>query len=381
MMTQQITGLYLSSIPNPSGNEKFITRLYFSVDKGVSRTTVWFRETENRATSIFISLNDGKLFVILMKEDQALDENPIIWESNDFELNQNFELTRLKRKNNLVKVPVLVRETSADEIHSLHVNASSASEDVSPLNDPQSDGSATLASEVVSDKCCATVVASRKYEPNSISNVLPKRVISSMINAHLLDVPHPEEAGHHESSPPQSIDVKSSQPFEEKMVQDVPQCVPSPLKQETGPVQVTEFSGKDATFRVSEDKNSITYQTKSGEIVPMSLGIVKNMIKTIEVEMVYFGIFLILIHGTDGLVYVSGYSNQRTAKSLTPVCANPCFSSSSARETFKVIEFFPPKTDDDGSELRTLDFKLVFSKSVKKFNIDSEGKLQKIPNF
>lgn len=174
-MSQQIKGLYLSSIPNTSGNGKFITQLFFSVDKEVSRTTVWFRETEHRATSIFISLNHGKLVVILMKGNEALEEDAIIWESKDFNINKSFELIELKRKT---KPSVLVR-TSGDDIHSAHVNASSASEIFSPSNGSQSGGSA----EVHSAEPVSPVVEINDGTGASVSQVdVPQLSVNSHDN-------------------------------------------------------------------------------------------------------------------------------------------------------------------------------------------------------
>jgi hypothetical protein len=164
--------------------------------------------------------------------------------------------------------------------------------------------------------------------------------------------------------------------------QDFAQCGPPPsLKNASGPVQVTQFFGKDATFSVSEDRKSIEYRTSLEEKKIVSLGIVKDTIKKIEVYEISFGIYLILIHATDGIVHVCGYTNQRTAKSLTSIPVNQSFSES-AKRIFEKIEFLPPKTAHDGSELRSRDVKLVFSNSfIRTFNVSDNGELIRTPNF
>ena len=165
--------------------------------------------------------------------------------------------------------------------------------------------------------------------------------------------------------------------------QNLPQRGPPPSGTRTYPCLVTQFSGKGntITFSVSDDDNcrSITYLNNSGEIQSVSLGVSKDTIKKINVYEICSGIYLILIHATNGLVYVSGYTNQRTAKSLTPLCVNNSFSENP--KEFQKIEFLPPKTADNGSELQNRDFKLIFSRSLSKmYNINSNGELNHIPN-
>lgn len=160
-------------------------------------------------------------------------------------------------------------------------------------------------------------------------------------------------------------------------------CGPPPSGTRTYPCLVTQFSGKGntITFSVSDDDDcrSITYLNNSGEIQSVSLGVSKDTIKKINVYEICSGIYLILIHATNGLVYVSGYTNQRTAKSLTPLCVNNSFSENP--KEFQKIEFLPPKTADNGSELQNRDFKLIFSRSLSKmYNINSNGELNRIPN-
>ena len=93
-----IEGLYLSSVPDGKGG--FITRL-FRQDENGNRSTVWFRITPVQPTAIeiFYRKNERLCVVFMIGEDRAGIDN-VVWETNEFKMNEkNNRLVSLKKKN------------------------------------------------------------------------------------------------------------------------------------------------------------------------------------------------------------------------------------------------------------------------------------------
>lgn len=397
-----INGLFLSSIPDGKGG--FITKL-FRQDENGNRVTVWVRITSVKPTAIEIFYHENeRLRVVFMIGEEHAGIDDVVWETNDFKFNDKHnKLVSLTKKNKKSSssqsangagasaggpevfpdatypngLPVdISRQVASGDVFPFRrpVLNVKPNEDVSPLNGPQIEVSEQVrfgqGVSTVSQTDGSLEVHSAQFDPS----VVFERDIDTGASALQADVQRllvdSQVSGGGNSA---FKDVKSHQPFAE--------CgLPPSLKNASGPVQVTQFFGKDATFSVSEDGKSIHYVNTNRKTGTVSLGIVKDTIKKIEVYQNSFGIYLILIHATDGIVHVCGYTNKRTAKSLTSFPVNQYFSQS-AKHIFEKIEFCPPKTADDGSELQGRNFKLVFSNSlVKTFNINFNGELNQIPN-
>ena len=341
-----IKGIFLSSLR--SENDRFITQLFIEPDRD-KRITVFFKITSTQPDEIFVSVENSKLSVIFMKNGFSLDEeDPISWDNGDFKIKDN-NVVELKRKKSFPKpsgsggltttssdvVSLAVDQKNDDFQESMQQQSLFAD---SRENLPQRSATRQLEHDTV--------------EFNDGCNLTQTLHSSTCAGGAVEDV---------------------------ELHQNFPQCGPSPSGTTHFPCVVTQFSGNTTTFSVSDDGRSITYINNDGVIQYVSLGVSKDTIKNINVYEICSGIYLIMIHATDGFVYVSGYSNRRTAKSLTSICVNNSFSENP--KEFK-IEFLPPKTADDGSELQNRDFKLLFSSSLSKtFNVNSNGVLNQIPNF
>lgn len=97
-VSSTVKGLYLSSIPD--GNGGFITRLFRQDDK-CNRSTVWFRRTSVQPTTIetFYRENEPLRVVFMIGEERAGIDN-VVWETNDFKINEKDNtLVFLKKKN------------------------------------------------------------------------------------------------------------------------------------------------------------------------------------------------------------------------------------------------------------------------------------------
>ena len=92
-----IEGLYLSSIPDGKGG--FITQL-FRQDENGNRSTVWFRITSVKPTAIeiFYRENERLCVVFMIGEDRAGIDN-VVWETNDFEINEKDNTLVSLKKN------------------------------------------------------------------------------------------------------------------------------------------------------------------------------------------------------------------------------------------------------------------------------------------
>lgn len=318
--------ILLFSIPQSAGE---VSSVVFSIENETPKLTFNAMDKEKNM----------KTFIVSWKSDECLFINRSLTNlsAKTVIFNEDGSMKSVSKVNN-----------HCSNVESIHVDSSSASEDVSPSN----------------GHC---IVVSQPYASLAV------------------DQQHSDFQSSMQQSSTSQLSQTFSPNFAGGAVEDVelhqnfPQCGPSPSGTTHFPCVVTQFSGNTTTFSVSDDGRSITYINNDGVIQYVSLGVSKDTIKNIDVYEICSGIYLIMIHATDGFVYVSGYSNRRTAKSLTSICVNNFFSENP--KEFK-IEFLPPKTADDGSELQNRDFKLLFSSSLSKtFNVNSNGVLNQIPNF
>ena len=275
-----IDGLFLSSVSN--GDDTFITQL-FRQDENGNRSTVWFRITPVKPTAIEIFYRENeRLCVVFMigKERAGIDD--VVWETNDFEINEEDNtLVSLKKKN----------------------------EKSSPSQSANGAGASSGAPEVSTDAAY----------PNGLPVDVSQQVASGGVFPFRRPVP----------------DVKANEDFrlEEpnrtfSLVKNFSGQKHDFFVSEDGPIIF--YNQKSGNIRSSP--NQVDFGTPVRSTAQVQFGIID--IRSLTVYQLSEGVYLIVIHTSLGQTYLSGYLSTNS----TPIFTTFQITSHSNQKKFQSFE-------------------------------------------
>lgn len=277
-----IEGLYLSSVSN--GDDTFITQLFRQYENG-NRSTVWFRITPVKPTAIEILYRRGNellRIVFMIGEDRAgIDD--VVWETNDFEINEEDNtLVSLKKKKN---------------------------EKSSPSQSANGAGGSSGAPEVSTDAAY----------PNGLPVDVSRQVASGGVFPFRRPVP----------------DVKANEDFR----LEEPDRTASVVKYFSGQKHdfVVSENGTSILYNqksgnIRSSPNQVDFGTPVRSTAQVQFGIID--IRSLTVYQLSEGVYLIVIHTSLGQTYLSGYLSTNS----TPIFTTFQITSHSNQKKFQSFE-------------------------------------------
>ena len=250
-----INGLFLSSVSNEDGT--FVTHLYRQDENG-NRFTVWVRITSVNPTAIEIFYRENEpLRVVFMIGEEHAGIDDVVWETNEFKMNeQNNTLIFMDKKN----------KKSSPSQSANGAGASSGGPEVSP--------------------------------DATYPNGLPVNVSRQVASGSVVPFRRP---------------VSDVNPYGDFRLKE-PDRTSSVMEKKT----VITFSGMGYVFTVLDDLAIVYNQIKcfSPHNTPMNvqLGIIN--ISSLKVYELLTGVYLIVIQTTLGQTYLSGYLSTNTTPSF-----------------------------------------------------------------